>query len=834
MSGLSEDRLVKALEQQFNQHRIIVWYDKESKLREFFDQVDIPGVTKLEINNNEFTLKYRILREEPDKQFLLFKEGSKPENTDNWLLDVELAYTEFKAEQGSIWLNDLGLGTEFLGIVTGHPLFFESRQRRESLKTIIDKNETESGIKLKMISICAGTKPDLYEIVESLITDVADDNVAPYRLIAKCALEVFFWKEIERRFNYKSDNPSVKDFTIQLFETSFGFAITEDKHKKLSQETLIFLQRWQSSLAYHKSYNTLSSMSDEILNIRNEIPKLKSDLVINIESFQSVEAYVSSELLQSVSNRTITLRDCDDIISRRRGCYWYKDYENRYSAARESIAFFQSINDVNLTIDSFECGVNKYSATWFEVDRHYRNALHSLNSAGEDVTVKKLIDDVQKAYLNKYLIKLNDSWQKAVESHDFNSSPVMKQNSFYNKKVNPFLENQKKVAVIISDALRYEAGVELMDAIRREDKFEATIEPMIAMLPSYTQLGMAALLPHKKLHIDEKANAFADDKPTSGIQNRNSILGSSTNNKALALKSEDFMTMGRDEIRDNKREYDVLYIYHNRIDSVGDKRDTEERVIESVNDAITDILVLLRKLASADYYNMIVTADHGFLYQNQPVEDTDYIELGKEWSDAPVWNRRFVIGKKLPDHPGMMKRKSSELGLDGELDISFPKSINRLRLAGSGSRYVHGGVTLQEMIIPIVSVNKKRRSDISYVDVDIMQRGSDKITTGQIAVYFYQLDPVSEKVHPRNVIAGIYTKDDILLSQQEELIFDISSAESQDREKRTSFRLTADISDMNNQEVLVKLKEKEEDTSYYRDYKTRSLFLQVRQTDRDF
>ena len=115
-----------------------------------------------------------------------------------------------------------------------------------------------------------------------------------------------------------------------------------------------------------------------------------------------------------------------------------------------------------------------------------------------------------------------------------------------------------------------------------------------------------------------------------------------------------------------------------------------------------------------------------------------------------------------------------------------------------------------------------------------MQRGSDKITTGQVAVYFYQLDLVSEKIHPRKFIAGIYTSDDILLSQQEELIFDITSAESQDREKRVSFRLIADISEMNNQEVLVKLKEKEDDTSYYRDYKTRSLFLQVRQTDLDF
>ena len=102
MSGTNEDRLIQALEHQFSQHRIVVWYDSERKLREFFDRVNIPGVIKLEIRNNEFGLKHRVLIDEPETRFLLFKEGARPENIDNWLLDIELAYTEFKADQASI------------------------------------------------------------------------------------------------------------------------------------------------------------------------------------------------------------------------------------------------------------------------------------------------------------------------------------------------------------------------------------------------------------------------------------------------------------------------------------------------------------------------------------------------------------------------------------------------------------------------------------------------------------------------------------------------------------------------------------------------------------
>lgn len=834
MSGLSEDRLKQALEHQFSHHRIVLWYDEEKKLREFFELVDIPGITKLEIKNNEFGLKYRVLVEEPDAQFLLFKEGAKPDKLNNWLLDLELGYTEFKANEASIWLNDLGLGMEYIRVITDHSPFFESRPRREALKALLDKTETEPGLKLKMLSVCAGTSVDFYEIIECLITDVAEDKDICYRLIERCNLHTYFWELLSKRFEYKSDTPSIKDFAIQLFETSYGYAISEYKHQRLSQEALIFLQRWQSSRKYHPAFDTMSAISDDILKIKHELTRITYDLAVNIDTFISVENYVSGELLEYVSQKTITLRQCDDIISRRRGGYWYNNFEKKYTAARESLAFFQTLNDIKLSVDSFECGVTRYASTWFEVDRHYRNALYALNNAGDDPAVKKLIDNIQKDYLNRYLIKLNDSWQKAVESYSFKSTSLLIQNSFYAKKIKSYTESNNKIAVIISDALRYEAGVELMDAIRREDKYEASVEPMIAMLPSYTQLGMAALLPHSQLAIDEKAGVFADNKATSGLQNRSSILSAATGNNAVAFKSEDFMAMNRDDIRIYKRDNDVLYIYHNRIDSVGDKRDTEERVVEAVNDAINDILGIIKKIASADYYSIIVTADHGFLYQNQPVEETDYIELEKDWAEATFRDRRFVIGKDLPEHPGMMKKHASELGLDGDLEIAFPKSINRLRLQGSGSRYVHGGVSLQEMIIPVVNINKKRKSDISFVEVDIMQRGSDRITTGQIAVYFYQLDPVSEKVHPRKFLAGIYSMDDVLLSQEEELIFDITSSASEDREKRVSFRLTADISMMNNQQVLVKLKEKEDDTNYLRVYKTRALFLQVRQIERDF
>ena len=85
------DRIAASLGRLFEEHRIVFWYDAARDMRAEFDAIDMPGVTKLEIANNEFGLKYRVLKQEPQAKFLLFKEAPEPEMAGNWLLDLQLA-----------------------------------------------------------------------------------------------------------------------------------------------------------------------------------------------------------------------------------------------------------------------------------------------------------------------------------------------------------------------------------------------------------------------------------------------------------------------------------------------------------------------------------------------------------------------------------------------------------------------------------------------------------------------------------------------------------------------------------------------------------------------
>ena len=93
---MTENRIQQALSRLFQKHRIVFWYDDKQELRDAFDTLAIDGVEKLEIQNNEFGIKHKLLREAPKQSFLVYKEDKQPEPLQNWLLDVELANTTFR------------------------------------------------------------------------------------------------------------------------------------------------------------------------------------------------------------------------------------------------------------------------------------------------------------------------------------------------------------------------------------------------------------------------------------------------------------------------------------------------------------------------------------------------------------------------------------------------------------------------------------------------------------------------------------------------------------------------------------------------------------------
>ena len=152
---------------------------------------------------------------------------------------------------------------------------------------------------------------------------------------------------------------------------------------------------------------------------------------------------------------------------------------------------------------------------------------------------------------------------------------------------------------------------------------------------------------------------------------------------------------------------------------------------------------------------------------------------------------------------------ADQVGLAGEYEILIAKSTNRMRLKGSGYRFVHGGASLQEIIIPVVKITKERTEDADTrsVEVDKINGTNNKITTGQISVAFYQMEPVSLKVLGRTLRAGIFAQNGQLISDVHTLSFNFSSDNPREREVNRAFQLTSTADQYNKQVVYLRLEE---------------------------
>ena len=819
---MSNPRITQALVNLFDKQRIVFWYDSRQEFRADFETLDLPEVEKVELLNNEFGVKYRVLREQPEQKFLLYRDGTEPPYLQNWLLDVQLASGNgFRTDQVGLWLAELGLGPNDYALLEAHVAFFESAKRREALHKQLQPGDSQSQLQRTMLAVCAGCEPRLDVILETLLAELAQDNDARIKLIERSGLGAYLWEQVKRAYGYESKQPSLRDFVIELFKNSFLTGVNPASCSTLSAESLVFLRRWKDSRSLKDYFETLSEQCADILQIDEKLQALDYRHLAELDYFELIDRKILSELVHAVVDRTVTAPEVEQWVRQRRQSHWFEAFKNVYLALEHAAQFIHQLEMTPLEMDSLADGVQKYTTIWYRLDQRYRKFIYHLRESGQASLLNELAQRIENLYGTNYLVRLNDRWQRYVDStQQWQAESVPLQRNFFKRSVQPFLERKAKVCVLISDAFRYEVGDELQSLIRQEDKFEASLEPMLSMLPSYTQLGMAALLPNVRLQMadDDSGDVVVDGQSAQGSANRRKILAAAIPASTVVL-AKDVLSMGKEESRALIRDHEVVYVYHNLIDKTGDTRDTEERVFTAAQETLEELIRVIKKLFNANASNLLLTADHGFIYQHHVLLKSDFLSSEPVGEQILYRDRRFILGKGLREGAGFKTFLPAQLGLEGTLEVQIPKSINRLRLKGSGSRFVHGGATLQEVVIPLLHISKKRLSDVARVEVDIIGAGGKTITTGQLAVVLYQCEVVTEKRQPRRLRVGLFTLAGELISDQHELLFDFASDNPRERELPVRLLLSRKADAANNQLVELRLEEHVEGTTHYTKYK---------------
>jgi len=367
---------------------------------------------------------------------------------------------------------------------------------------------------------------------------------------------------------------------------------------------------------------------------------------------------------------------------------------------------------------------------------------------------------------------------------------------------------QKRVVVVISDAFRYEAAEELRERINAKRYSEATLKSQLGVVPSYTTLGMASLLPHRELSYQPGSDTvLVNGQSTQGTANRSKLLKAALGGEALAVTAEDVKGWSREEGREKIKGVQLMYVYHNVVDARGDAANTESETFAAVEDAIDELDQLTRKiLMHLNTSTVLVTADHGFLFQRSALDATDRTALSDKPTSAFKSKKRYVLGESLPDNPSVWHGHTRDTaGTTCDTQFWIPKGAHRFHFVG-GARFVHGGIMPQEIVVPVLTVQQLRGEKVEKrtsrkVEV-ISPKASLKMVNNIQRFDLLQTEAVSERLRPVTLSVAIYAGSEVV-SSEEVVTFDSASDNMNERMKSVRLSLSGTSFDRKNDYFLV-------------------------------
>ncbi len=816
------NKIQEALAKLFEEYRIVFWYDENKEMTEQFENISLDEVEKIHVQNNAFEIKYRVTRQHSNQRFLLYFEIARPHLTDNWLLDLELANYVFHTDQASLFVQELGLDFDKKEVIEKHIQFFISKERRAKFTKLVHADDDDKGLKYKMLSIVLSTtRIDLNGLLLAHAEAINNEKVEHIdKELERYKLKDFYWKEIANHYNYLNEEPSIYDFLMEVFSTNS--ALVEKSEDTLSGESRLFLSLWKDAISYQQVFRDLSDKIAVDLGVEDKLNIMKLEDVLPGDLFRLTDLRIISDLSHRIVEQNINEDQLAKIVKQRQNKYWYTDFKNYYICLDHASKLISEIKkNKEMVFSSFHEGIRNYAGELSQIDYHYRKFIYHYRQTKQNRVLEPLAERIYKVYSNDYLVEINNAWQNVLDKQKNWPCDLKSNNShFFNAMVEPYLKKKQRLFVIVSDAFRYECAAELMQNIQNENRFAGDLDYMFTGLPSYTQLGMSALMPHQEMAFADNSDSIQIDGMSSqGIVGRTKVLQNSSGVRGTAINAEEFMRMNAaTDGREFVKQYDLIYIFHNRIDKVGDDKTSEDKVFDAAAEEIDYLLDVVKKIGNMNGNHVLITADHGFIYQHHKLEESDYSSLKVE---GDIWkeNRRFVVGHNLQKNKSFMHFASNQIGLMGEAEILIPKSISRLRIKGSGSRFIHGGASLQEIVIPLIKVSRKREDTTSQVEVDII-KSTDTITTNILPVSFIQTDLASEKVLPRDIRVALYAEDGTQISDQFTYLFDMSEGSERQREVKYRFHLSSVASSTyKGQRIKLRLEEPVEASTKWKLYK---------------
>ena len=813
---------------RFYKRRIVIWKDSS---KEFKEDVDA-GVYNNLLNakfieltdNNAFFVKKTVCFDDKESNFLIYTTVAPQSRKDNWLLNVELYSEQFNADKISIWMNEMNLhssaeDSQKRKIIAEYRAFFKSADRRKKVRDLaggIDKKSTH--LRLAMLGISAGLKTInkgeiIRAVLEAGIEDAEQNSIL--NTFSKYGILDWFKSLLNSfiDFNWVDSNDVLikllAHLAISASTSEFGENVFDGlDNLKCSNSVLIanasgMLSDWirDDSQGYH---NLIKKVEQNLQIIVRFEKAILADIA-NSSYFPCVDDVVIRTILAQIKDSIFSASDISKILDTRRGTQWGRECEKCYMAISRymDMAQFKREYESGFHHTTAKDVCNAYVKDYYKMDYIYRHFVVDYDTCEKserfedfgDILKDALRDPAENLYRNWFLNNLAENWTKVCETEMQTYGrieDIVQQDSFYNK----FVLGEKRTFVIISDAFRYELAVQLKEELSQDFPAKIDLQPMQAIFPTETKFGMAALLPHKKLEIEQNAKGvrILIDGKSSESTNRENIL-KQTNPLSVAIKAEDFMSLKRNEILDIVKGQDVIYIYHNDVDK-GGHADTD--LFQVCQKAIDEIRRISKRIINDLSGNrIIVTADHGFLYTQSGINVSDKVAQDVDNSEIIEASDRYIITTKNASTNNLMPVNFTPA--KDTYNSFTPRENIRIKRKGGSPKFIHGGISLQELLVPVLEFkriredssrfkNNKEKYDTRPVEIAIAT--DNKRTTNRIfTLKFYQTEAVGAKRSPSEYELYFTDESGKIISDTQNIIADKKGEDPNDRTFVRTFNL---------------------------------------------
>ncbi|MCI9261631.1 BREX-1 system phosphatase PglZ type A [uncultured Adlercreutzia sp.] len=772
--------------------RIVVWHDADGEFSEDFDALAAaaaagqltPGERPLQFARDEdgvlFALKRRIAREDTESDFALYRPRAAGDIAGDLLADIELYAEHFQADGLSLLVQDLGAADtrEVREALAELRAFFAAKDRTAKFKAVMSQARTAADVRAGVLAAALGrVEPTPQAVVRAyaqaaLVDAEAGESGRTLATLERYGVAAALARSVSGVTGYGGDLADADALAAHLLLSAFAASVPESLVRGLEdacspqcgQFCLGIVHDWAAG---DEAARTLLADAAEKVEREANLPMrfagASLESLLETDVFPGVNRAIVANLAASLGQGADRRDDVRAAAAARRALAGYAEVACYFDAllAASAMQDFLRVHGEGYHEAPAAKVWEAYVGDWWQMDAAYRRFCEAYQRCVRDAdpelseAMQPVAEWADNHYVNGFLTPANECWIACAEgdwAREGYVADVPRQSRFYDEVVENELAGAKRVVVIVSDALRYEVARQLGDELERRLRVACECSAVQGVFPSVTPFGMAALLPHRSLAVNEETLAVSvDGMPTLSTAQREAVL-KARRPASMALTAKDLLAMKSAEQREVAREAEVVYIYHNTIDATGEDASTEHDVFGACERAIDDICALVKVAVNQiKAARIVVTADHGFLYTRQPLGQAAKVSAAEIAGEAEKAKERFALVCGSVSDDRLLSVNMEPVGA-GSLTGLAPRGIARLARPGGTSHYVHGGVSLQELCVPVLRVRyggsrSKSIGAAEAAEVRLLDTNR-RITSMLFGVRLYQPEPVGGKVAP--------------------------------------------------------------------------------------